>query len=229
MPRQQLEPNGPPTARLGRRHAVVGHVTLLLPNVATGDEPKAPPSESAIPPVPDDAPERDRSVAENYSLPVAGTDLVICGATIGVNAPLASVKRVLLTFHRYKEILPRLQQSRVVAESEGATDVYMRAPIMNGLAAIWGVARFAPVAPWRTRGIQLTGSLVSGNIQKWTGRWMAFPCGERRTLVKVELFCEVGLPIPSRIVTKWLLWACRKSVTAVRDMAECGTSTVAKD
>jgi hypothetical protein len=35
--------------------------------------------------------------------------------------------------------------------------------------------------------------------------------------------------MPSRVVNKWLLWACRKGVTAVRDMAECGTSGVAKD
>jgi hypothetical protein len=216
-------------ARLPRRELCAGALAMLLPRVAFGEEPeKAPPT--ASPSVPKSETEgRDRSVAENYTVPVEGTDLVIAGATIGVNAPLADVKRVLLAFHRYKDILPRLQQSRVVAETDGATDVYMRAPIMNGLAAIWGVVRFTPLTPWRKRGFQLAGARVSGNVEKWTGKWMAFPCGDKRTLLKLELFCEVGLPLPTRVVTKWLLWACNKSVTAVRDMAECGSSSVAKD
>jgi hypothetical protein len=200
-----------------------------MPSVATSPAAPPPPASPQGPPVGAPNPDRDRTVASNYTLPVEGTDVVIAGAAIDVHAPLEDVKRVLAAFHRYKEILPRLQQSRVVAENNGVTDVYLRAPILHGLTAVWGVARFAPFAPWRTRGVQLVGTLASGNLRKWSGKWMAFPCGERRTLLKLELFVETGMPIPTRIVNKWLLWASLKGVTAVRDMAECGKSLVSKD
>lgn len=215
-------PAAPRALLLRRRQAVAGAVVLLLPNLATADER---PLLDAAPA----APERDRSSAENYSVAVEGSDVARAGAAIGIHAPMADVKRVLLAFHGYKDIFPRLKQSRVVNETPVATDVYLRAPIMNGLAAIWGVARFQPVQSWRNRGILLEGALVSGNVEKWSSAWMAFPCGERRTLLKLELYCELGLPIPARIINKWLLWACRKSVSAVRDIAECGRSRVADD
>lgn len=198
-------------------------------SVTAAGEPKPQPTPLSAPSTESPPPERDRTEASNYTAPIADSELVVCGAVIDVHAPLEDVKRVLAAFHRYKHILPRIQQSRVVAENAGTTDVYLRAPILHGLAAIWGVARFAPFAPWRKRGVQLVGSMVSGNLEKWSGKWMAFPCGERRTLLKLELFAELSMPIPTSVVTKWLLWACRKGVTAVRDMAECGTSHVAKD
>jgi hypothetical protein len=174
-------------------------------------------------------PDRDRSQPENYHRPVPGTDLVIAGAIIGVNAPLAAVKKVLLAYHRYKDILPRLQQSRVVAEDNGTNDVYMRAPILNGLAAIWGVMRFSPVKPWGKRGIQIDGELLKGNINKWHGTWIAFPCGAKRTLLKIELFIDLDVPVPTSVVNRNVLWAARKGVSAVRDMAECGQSEVRND
>ena len=65
--------------------------------------------------------------------------------------------------------------------------------------------------------------------EKWSGRWLAFPCGEKRTLLKLEMYCEVGIPLPARVVNKWLLWACRKGVTAVRDMAERGAALAGED
>ncbi|MBM4376543.1 MAG: hypothetical protein FJ095_15785 [Deltaproteobacteria bacterium] len=245
-----------PTLR--RRDLVGVSVALFAPRLARADEPSpshvapsaspakppraansAPPGASPpsieLRPGTGDAPlgapttDRDRTAAATYVIPVAGTDLVIGGAVIDVRAPLADVTKILGEFHRYKEILPRLQQSRVVAEEGDKTDVYMRAPILHGLAAVWGVARFGPFEPYKTRGVQRQGELVSGNIEKWSGRWVAFPCGERRTLLKLELFCRLSIPLPSRVVNKWLLWACRKGVSAVRDMAECGVSSVAKD
>ncbi|MBM4360720.1 MAG: hypothetical protein FJ096_21650 [Deltaproteobacteria bacterium] len=239
---------------LPRRSLVAVALASLLPRTARADEPTAPSPAPAAPPAPgappaapapapggppasspstppvgEPAAERDRTVASTYTIPVEGTDLVIGGAAIDIHAPIEDVKRVLTAFHRYREILPRIQQSRVLAEKDDSTDVYLRAPILHGLAALWGVARFAPFAPWRKRGVQLVGTMVSGNLEKWSGKWLAFPCGEKRTLLKLELFVQVGMPLPTRVVTKWLLWACQKGVTAVRDMAECGKSSVSRD
>ncbi len=176
--------------------------------------PDKPPVEEGPPP------NRDRSVAENYQLPVEGSDLVIGGAVIGVNTTLDAVKKVLLSFRRYKDILPRLEQSRLVAEENGSVDVYMRAPLLHGLGAIWGIAHFPPIEPWRGRGIQLRGEFVKGNLKKWNARWMAFPCGGHRTLLKIEMFADIDLPVPVKWITDELLRSCRDAVTAVRDIAE---------
>lgn len=198
-----------------RRQALAALATLTFPGRAlAGDAPAA---------------ETDRSVAENYQRAVRDTDLVIGGALIGIHAPLATVKKVLLAFPRYKEIFPRLQQSRIVAEDNGVTDVYVRAPILHGLAHIWGIMRFQPPKPWRTRGIRIDGELVKGNIVAWNGTWMAIPCGKKRTLLKLEMFIEVDVPAPASAVNHSMLWATRKGVTAVRDIAECGQSDVKND
>lgn len=227
-----------------RRTLLGGAVACLVPSVARADEATAngtassaspPPSPEPVAPGIGDAPlrapiaDRDRTEAANYVITMPGTDVITGGAAIDVRAPLADVRKIIGSFHRYKEILPRIQQSRVVAENGGTSDVYLRAPILGGLAALWGVARFKPFQPYKSRGIELAGTLVDGNIDDWQGRWMAFPCGEKRTLLKLEIYCRPSIPIPSRIINKWTLWACLKGVTAVRDMAECGTSSVAKD
>ncbi len=196
---------------LVRRQLMTGlGAALLGESVARAEDPPA---------------DRDRSVAENYRLPIADSDRIVAGATIGVNTAIADVKAILLSFARYKDILPRLQQSRVVAEENGVTDVYMRAPIMHGLSAIWGVMRFTPPSVWRKRGLQIAGNLTKGNMSVWTGKWMAFPCGEKRTLLKLELYIDIDVPVPVSLVNDQLLWACRFGVTSVRDMAECGATT----
>ncbi len=189
-----------------RRQLLTGIGVLLSGGSALAEEPPA---------------DRDRSVAENYQLPVPGSDRIVAGATIGVNAPLADVKKLVLSYQRYKDILPRLQQSRVVAEENGVTDVYMRAPILHGLSAIWGLMRFQPPVPWRKRGFQVEGNLVKGNMEAWHGKWMAFPCGDKRTLLKLELYIDLEVPVPVSIVNRELLWAAGVGVTAVRDLSEC--------
>ncbi|MSP26025.1 MAG: hypothetical protein EXR75_12865 [Myxococcales bacterium] len=173
----------------------------------------------------DDALEaRDRSVAEPYSRPTPGSDFVTGGAVIGVNAPMAEVKLVLLAFGNYHTILPRIDQSRIVGRREGTTDLYLRAPVLRGLAHVSGITRFAPAFPYAGLGWQLDGVLVKGNIDAWRGTWKIFPCGPRRTLLRLELFIDVALPVPTSLVNREIVWACVQGVTAVRKVSECAAS-----
>ena len=167
-----------------------------------------------------------RLKAKRYRLPMAGSNVGIGGATLGIYAPMDDVLKVVLDFKRYHTILPRLEQSRIVGKKDGKTDVYVRAPILRGVVHIWGVIRFGPPKPWAGEGKTLTGRLVKGNVEAYHGRWKLYPCGKDRTILQCEQFMELKIPVPSSLVTPELEWAADKAVTAVRDIAECGESTV---
>jgi len=170
--------------------------------------------------------ERGRLKAKRYRLPMPGSDIGIGGAVIGIYAPMDAVLKVVLKFSNYHKILPRLEQSRIVGKEGDKTDVYVRAPIMGGVAHIWGVMRFGSPQPWAGKGKKLSGRLVKGNLEAYHGRWKLYPCGSERTILQCEQFIDLKIPVPSSLVTPELEWACDKGVTAVRDIAECGESTV---
>ncbi len=173
-------------------------------------------------------PRLDRRQPRIERLPTRGSDIETGAARIVIHAPLADVRRVLLRFRNYHKILPRLTQSRVVGGKKGTyTDVYMRAPIMHGVAHIWGVMRFSAPKRWAQRGETISVSYLDGNLDDFRGRWYMFPCGPKRTTLRIELFLDPSIPVPDRIVGKWLAWAAGRSVAAVRDIVECGSSSVA--
>ncbi|MBI4700098.1 MAG: hypothetical protein HY744_02850 [Deltaproteobacteria bacterium] len=158
--------------------------------------------------------------AYSYRRPTPGSDLETGGATIAVRAPLATVRQALLDYGRYKEILPRLSQSRVVARRGDEAEVYLRAPILRGVAHIWGLVRFS--APEKVgRSYVITGRLLKGNLDAWWGRWRLLECGKNRTLVNFEQFIELKIPLPASLVAPELEWATRKAVTTIRDTVEC--------
>ncbi|MBW2454231.1 MAG: hypothetical protein JRI68_06965 [Deltaproteobacteria bacterium] len=170
--------------------------------------------------------DKGRLKAKRYRLPMPGSDIGIGGATLGIYAPMAAVLKVVLKYGNYDKILPRLEQSRIVGKEGDETDVYVRAPILRGVAHIWGVIRFGPPEPWAGEGKTLTGRLVKGNVEAYHGRWKLYPCGEDRTILQCEQFIDLKIPVPSSLVTPELEWAADKGVTAVRDIAECEESTV---
>jgi hypothetical protein len=170
----------------------------------------------------------DRSVAKRYRLPTPGSDVDTGGAIVGVHAPIDRVLKVVMRFGRYIDILPRLSASKVVAKKGKATDVYLRAPILGGVAHVWGVARFTPT-PYAKKGKKVVARYVKGNLDGFRGTWKLYPCSDVRTVLRLELYLVPKLPLPASIITPELEWAADKGVTAVRDIVECGRSTVKDD
>lgn len=168
----------------------------------------------------------DRTVARTTSVPTPGSDIETAESVIVIRAPMSQVRRVLQRYQRYKQILPRIDQSRIVGKKKGHTDLYMRAPILHGLAHMWMVTRFAPPKRWGYRGEKIATKYVDGNVRNWKGSWIMYPCGPNRTVLRLQLYLELSIFVPSSIVSKWLRWAATKGVTAVRDIVECGESDV---
>jgi hypothetical protein len=172
------------------------------------------------------APVAARTRAKRYRFPTPGSDIPSGGAIIGIHAPMAQVLKVALDYRKYHTVLPRIEQSRVVGKTADATDVYMRAPILRGVAHIWLVGRFSKPLKWRGNGKKVLGRYVKGNLDGWHGAWKMYPCGPQRTVLRLELFIDVKIPVPSSLITPELEWAADKGVTAVRDIVECGESSV---
>jgi hypothetical protein len=171
----------------------------------------------------------DRAVAERYSVDVPDSDIDAGGSVIRIQGSMDRVLVVVRDFKRYVEILPRIRHSRVVGKRARMTDVYLEAPILNGLARAWGVARFPPPRPWAEDGLILEGTMVKGNLEAWWGRWKLQPCGEQCTTLRLEMFVDPDLPFPASVITRELEWATDKAVSAVRDKVELGRSTVKGD
>jgi ribosome-associated toxin RatA of RatAB toxin-antitoxin module len=164
----------------------------------------------------------DRSVAESYRKPRAGSKVDVGGAMIGVNAPMNDVLKVVMKYRKYHTILPRLKTSKVMARKGNTSDVYMRAPILRGMFNIWAVTKFSGPLPWGKHGKKIIGKMTKGNVEAFDGVWKLNACGSRRCIVRLELFLIPKVPVPTSWITPELEWASRKGVTAVRDMAECG-------
>jgi ribosome-associated toxin RatA of RatAB toxin-antitoxin module len=161
-----------------------------------------------------------RAKAKRYRLNTPGSGIDTGGAVILIEAPQDAVLKVVQNYRKYRKILPRLEQSRVLKRHRGKTDVYLRAPILHGAVSIWGVARFGQPKPWRKDGKILSGKLVKGNLDAWQGRWKMRPMGPNSTALWLEMFVDPKVPMPDAWITPELMWASDKGVTAVRDMAE---------
>ena len=227
----------PTSPLLDRRRALLAGLALLggsvVGSTASAAEPAtdegelgsdelAPGELVAASPAPDPPPAQIEAL--RYRLPTPGGGVDTGGAIVGVRAPMDDVLDVVLRYRKYRHILPRLEQSRVVGKKGDSADVYLRAPILGGVATIWGIARFTGPRPWKDKGRQVVGELVRGNLDAFHGEWKLYPCGPSRTILRLELFVAVAIPLPSSAVTPELEWACDKAVSAVREMAECGRS-----
>ncbi|MBW2524217.1 MAG: hypothetical protein JRI23_08580 [Deltaproteobacteria bacterium] len=155
-----------------------------------------------------------------YQKPTPGSDIETGGAWTVVQAPLPIVRQAVQSYAKYVKVMPRLEQSRIVGRKKGATDLYMRAPILNGVAHLWGVIRFSPpqkVGKWE----MIVGRYVKGNLNAYHGVWKLYPCAPDKTLLKMEMFADLKIPMPASVVSPELAWIADVAVTSIRDRAEC--------
>jgi ribosome-associated toxin RatA of RatAB toxin-antitoxin module len=155
-----------------------------------------------------------------YRKTVPNSSLDAGGAWNLVHAPIDVVRKVVQRFDRYDKLLPRLEQSRVVARRHGETDVYMRAPVLHGAVTLWAVIRFHPIE--KLGAVErLASDYVEGNLETWHAEWRLIPCGQDLTLVKLEILTDVNIPFPSSLIAPELAYIADTAVTATRDRAEC--------
>lgn len=198
---------------LSRRGLLVGSAATVALAAAPADAGKEP----------------GKAKAKRYRIDTRNSDIDTGAAVILVHAPLEQVLDVVLDFRKYHRILPRLEQSRIVRRNKGKTDVYLRAPVLNGAYNLWGIARFEPPKRYKSEGKLVKGRMVKGNINHWFGSWKLEPKDDQRTVLRMEMFVDPDVPVPDSWVTPELMWAADKGVTAVRDMAEDGRATARKD
>ena len=173
---------------------------------------------AALAPVPAQAAPRAKVL--RYHKPTAGSDIDTGGAWTVVNAPLAIVRRVVQDYRRYVNVMPRLEQSRIVSRKKGETDLYIRAPILHGVVHLWAVVRFS--APKKVgRWEMIAGRYIKGNLRDYHGVWKLYPCAPDKTLLKVEMFADIKIPMPASVISPELAWVADVAVTNIRDRSEC--------
>lgn len=167
--------------------------------------------------------------ARRYSVPTDNSDIETGGAIILVKAPLAKVLEEIQRYDNYKNIFPRIKDTRVVERQGTSTDVYLRAPVMDGSVALWAIARFSEPRSFGKGGKQVSSRYIKGNLESWRGVWKLEPISENETSLRVELYVIPKLPVPDAWITPELMWASEKAVVAVRDIVEKGESSVRDD
>jgi ribosome-associated toxin RatA of RatAB toxin-antitoxin module len=168
--------------------------------------------------------------AIRYARATPGSDIETGGASILVSAPLARVERLVLRFGRYKELVPAFAQSRLVqTHKTGEQDVYLEVPVMHGAAKIWGLLRFSkPTRDKNGSSLAISARMMKGNVDDFRAVWRLRAVDDKRTMVKLELFVDPDLPVPTALIEKGLTIAADKGVTAIRDFAEGRKRLLAK-
>lgn len=161
----------------------------------------------------------DRS-APRYEVSVPGSSIKAGGAMVLVNAPIATVRKVVQDYGRYQSMMPRFKKSRVISKKDGKTDVYLEVPILNGAATVWSHSRFDAPVKDGDRGERIEGRMVDGNVDEMRTTFRLRAVDENHTILKSELLIVPKLPLPGSMVTPELAFAADQAVTALRGRAE---------
>src|SRR6476646_6859098 len=125
------------THRLGRAFfastAVLAAVLLATPPAAALDDA--------------DPPKLADGNAQKWNWVPPGTGDRYGHAEVLVNAPLAAVKKQVMDFAHWKDLVPdKFHNVRVVGKDASGTEIYMQVPVMHGVLTLWNVMRFQELA-----------------------------------------------------------------------------------
>jgi ribosome-associated toxin RatA of RatAB toxin-antitoxin module len=140
------------------------------------------------------------------------------GAAIFVNAPASTVRAIVLDYRHYPDVIKPLSQSKLLSRKNGTSELYLEAPILHGAAKVWAVVQALPPTKegvWEKFDMKY----VRGNVDDMHIVWKLRPVDEKHSILKMEVFVDPTLPVPSALVTPELSYAADKAVTAVRDKA----------
>jgi ribosome-associated toxin RatA of RatAB toxin-antitoxin module len=141
------------------------------------------------------------------------------GAVVLVDAPVATVRKLVTDYRRYEKLIPVFEQSRVVGRKAGTTELYLQVPVMHGAATIWALAKVTAPSKdgaWES----VAARMVKGNVSDFRAIWRMKPVDATHTVLKLELLVDPNLPAPKSLVEYELKSAADRAVTAMRDHAE---------
>jgi hypothetical protein len=140
-----------------------------------------------------------------------------------VHAPLATVRRMVLDFGRYKDLASSITTSRVVGHgADGSTDVYLQMGVMNNTIKFWNVTRFAPLRSDPQGTEVLEGQMIhgKGNIDDSAAVWTIHPAGPEWTVLKFDVLLRPGLPAPQSLIDEQLRDSAMDAVNSIHDRAQ---------
>ncbi len=141
------------------------------------------------------------------------------GAAIYVNAPIATVRKIVQSYGDYAKMIQPFKASRVLSKKNGVSEVYLEVPVAHGAATVWAVARIGkPVKDGD--GEKIVAEYTRGNVDDFRAVWRLRAVDAEHTIVRLEVLVDPKLPLPSSMITPELRYAADKAVTAVRDESQ---------
>jgi hypothetical protein len=149
-------------------------------------------------------------------------------AEVLVNAPLAAVRKQVLDFAHWKDLVPdKFHNVRVVGKDASGTEIYMQVPVMHGVLMLWNVMRFQELAAVAPEWSIVEGWFVKGNVKKANAVWTMHKIDDGFTVVKFDLLMLPNLPAPQAAIDEELRDAAMQAVDAIHDRAQGHNRVVA--
>jgi hypothetical protein len=142
-------------------------------------------------------------------------------AEVLVHAPFATVKKHILDYAHYKDLVPdKFHNSRVVGKEGAMTEVYMQVPIMHGMLTLWNVMRFTELKPVSPEYCVVEGWLVKGNVKAANAAWTVHRIDDNYTVLKFDLLLLPNIPAPQSAIDEELRDAAMDAINGVHDRAQ---------
>jgi hypothetical protein len=149
-------------------------------------------------------------------------------AEVLVNAPFAAVKKQVVDYGHYKDLVPdKFHNARVVGKDAVGTEVYMQVPIMHGMLTLWNVMRFAELKAVAPEWAIVQGWFVKGNVKQANAVWTVHKIDDNFTVLKFDLLILPNVPAPQSAIDEELRDAAMQAVDAIHDRAQGNNKTVA--
>ena len=151
------------------------------------------------------------TVRSTTSAPDAGAARTI------VHAPLAKVRAVGTDYEK-GQFIHGIDRTKIVARRGSVSDLYIRAPVLNGAVHLWAILRLAHTV--HADHEMIRGDMIRGNLESMTVVGRLVPLSPDSTLIEFEVMADPGLPLPSSFITEELQYAAEVLVSEVRYRSE---------
>lgn len=158
---------------------------------------------------------------------VEGSKFKMARADIIVAANVATVRAALVDHAQYKSLFPKLRLVKVLRKTGQAAEVYMTLPVMNGAANIWAVQKMDAPAP-EGNGEKIVGHFIKGNVEDLRTTWHYRAIDANHTLLSLEMFISLNVPVPASVVNDEVDQACAEGVVTTRKVLEAQVNNSTK-